>query len=358
MVSFRIKMSSEQKKRVRNALTQSQNKGDLSEVKRFLLLIALSEGHLIPDIASILKMSTQTVRQVFYRYLSEGIKGLYSKRSPGRPSKLTKKQRKQLSEWIKSGPEKMGFVGACWRTPMIQHLIQEKFGIYYNAHYLSELLKNLGFSYQKATFVAVKRDEEKRKKWLKETWPTIRQLAEEKNAYILFGDEASFPQWGTLSYTWSVRGEQPIIPTSGARKAYKVFGLIDYFTGRFFSKGHIGKLNSASYIVFLEDVLSKTRKHIILIQDGAPYHRSSEVKKFFNEHKDRLTVFQLPSYSPDFNPIEKLWKQIKVTGTHLKYFPTFEALTETVDNMLFHFENIGRTVLNIFGFYQEMECAI
>ena len=164
----------------------------------------------------------------------------------------------------------MGFPGACWRTPMIQWLIEENFGVFYNARYLSEVLKNMGFSYQKATFVADKRDEEKRHEWLEKIWPEIRRISEKKNAYILFGDEASFPQWGTLSYTLSRRGQQPVIQTSGTKRCYKVFGLIDYFTGRFFSKGHEGKLNSDSYIEFLTEVLSNTRKHIILIQDKAP----------------------------------------------------------------------------------------
>lgn len=97
-------------------------------------------------------------------------------------------------------------------------------------------------------------------------------------------------------------GKQPIVQTSGTRKGYKVFGLIDYFTGRFFSKGYEGKLNSESYIDFLTSVLSSTRKHIILIQDGAPYHKGKKMDSFFKTHQDRLSVFILPSYSPDYNP--------------------------------------------------------
>ena len=74
---------------------------------------------------------------------------------------------------IKASPETSGFPGSCWRTPMIQHLLQEKFGVFYNVKYLSELLKNLGFSYQKAKFIADKRDVAKRSEWLSETWPKI-----------------------------------------------------------------------------------------------------------------------------------------------------------------------------------------
>jgi hypothetical protein len=54
---------------------------------------------------------------------------------------------------------------------------------------------------------------------------------------ILFEDEASFAQWDSLSYTWSRRGRQPEVPTRGKRKGYKVYGAIDYFTGRLFYQG-------------------------------------------------------------------------------------------------------------------------
>jgi transposase len=47
-----------------------------------------------------------------------------------------------------------------------------------------------------------------------------------------------------------------------------------------------------------------------------------------------MTVYQLPAYSPDYNPIEALWKKIKQNGTHLHYFSTFESLTEKVGLML------------------------
>lgn len=80
--------------------------------------------------------------------------------------------------------------------------------------------------------------------------------------------------------------------------------------------------------------MKTTDRPIILIQDGARYHTSQALKAFFARHRDRLTVVQLPSYSPDFNPIERLWKRIKQRDTHLRYFPTFESLIETVEASL------------------------
>ena len=354
MFSFSLKLTKKSIARLKKSLKAADNLGDLTKVKRIMSILMISEGDGINKISSILQVSAESVRTWLKNYMVKGIAGLHSKKSPGRKSKLTKTQQKELAKLIEEGPKKAGFPGGCWRTPMIQHLIQEKFGVFYNARYISELLKNMGFSYQKAQFVTEKSDAIKRAEWLSTKWPEIMSLANEKNSYVLFGDEASFPQWGSLSYTWAKRGEQPTVKTDGKRKGYKVFGLIDYFTGKFFSKGYEGKLNGEAYVNFLQGVLSKTRKHIILIQDGASYHKSKVVKEFFLNHAARITVYQLPSYSPDFNPIEKLWKKVKQKGIHLNYFATFDDLKSKVNEMLNLFDNVKEEVLSLFGFYDEL----
>jgi len=348
-------LSNQTRKACEKLLSSAKNIGDLRLTKRILAILSVFNGTPYSVISTTLKVSEESIRLWVNAFLLKGVKGLKSKKNPGRPSKLTKKQKRELYKLITDGPTKAGFPGACWRTPMIQNLIYEKYGVFYSVHYLSQLLKNMGFSYQKAKFVADRKDEQKRKEWLQVKWPEILALAKEKKAYILFGDEASFPQWGSLSYTWAKRGEQPVVKTSGIRRGYKVFGLIDYFSGRFFCKGHDeGRLNSESYEAFLTEVLSQTKKHIILIQDGAKYHVSKAMKEFYEKNADRLTVYNLPSYSPDYNPIEKLWKKIKEKEIHLHYFPTFEALKDKVQEALLHFKDMKNEILTLFGFYNNL----
>ncbi len=354
MMAFNLKLSSNQIEKLHETLEIFRQQGDLKTVHRVTAILSLSSGHEIETVSDIMQISIKTLYHWLRKYLACGMSGLLNKKKTGRPPKLTKKQRRQLAKKIEIGPEKNNFSGSCWRSPMIQEFILSEFGVFYSVKYIAELLKNMGFSYQKAKFVAANQDEEARTQWLRETWPTLLKRAKKQASYVLFGDEASFPQWGTLSYTWARKGKQPIIKTSGNRRGYKVFGLIDAFTGRFFSKGHTGKFNADSYVDFLREVLSKTRKSIFLIQDGAPYHKGQKVSSFFEKHKKRLTVYTLPSYSPDFNPIEKLWKKIKQHGTHLKYFPTFDSLIDKVDEMLIKFENTAEEVLSLFGFYNEL----
>jgi len=233
-------------------LGQAEKKGDLRGAKRIMAVFAMTDGHSFSDIASLLRVHERTVCRWFGIFLLKGPEGLISRKSPGRKPKLTKSQKRELGRIITEGPAATGLSAACRRSPMIQALIYEKFGVFYAVNYISRLLKDMGFSWQKARFVADRQDAEARKKWLGETWPEIMKLAGEKDAYVLFGDESSFPQWGSLTRTWAKKGRQPVVKTSGSRKSYKVFGLIEYFSGRFFSRGHEGRLNSESYASFFK----------------------------------------------------------------------------------------------------------
>jgi transposase len=357
MCNVRFTLTTHSRKAVERRLKTAQQQGNLRQVKYLLAILAVGDGRSFGEVAMVLRVHEKTVAAWVRGFCCYGIDGAPRLKPTGRPPKLTPAQKATLATLIAEGPLKAGLSGACWRSPMIQQLIYDRFGVFYNVFYIAQWLKNLGFSYQKAAFVADHLDDGKRHAWRTTTWPQMLRRAKERKALLLFGDEASFPQWGTLTYTWARRGQQPHVKTSGKRKGYKVFGLIDYFTGRFFYQGQEGRLNSAAYIAFLTRVLEQTTQHILLIQDGAKYHTSAATKAFFTQQMARLEVFQLPSYSPDYNPIEKLWKKVKKEGTHLQYFPTFEALTEKVEHALLKFANTPEEILSLCSLPTELAKA-
>lgn len=353
LVSFTLQLTSFTRKQLYRRLKEAYASGSLKLVRRIHALLALAQSQSVHEVAEMLSLGEQTVRDYRNAFLIQGMASLVYQAPPGRPCKLTKTQRKQLAEWIKASPQASGYTSGCWNTPMIQDLIQRHFGVEYHPHYIATLLKNMGFSYQKARFVSDHLNEAKRLEWRQTRWPKILRQARQRKALLLFGDEASFAQWGSLSYTWAPKGQQPEVPTSGKRKAYKVFGLIDYFSGRFFYKAHDGRFNSESYAAFLLDVLSQTTQHVVVIQDGARYHTSKAMQAFFEAHADRLTIEQLPAYSPDFNPIEYLWKKVKKEATHLKHFPEFTDLQQEVDRALLHFAQTPREITVLMARYCE-----
>lgn len=217
---------------------------------------------------------------------------------------------------------------------MIQPVIDDEFGVLYNMHYLAELLGNLGFSCQKARFVSDHLDEAQPVAGLKDTWPTFLTQAKAANGLGLFGDEASLAQGGSWGYRWAAIGQQPLIKTTGKRKASKVFGLIEFFSGRLFYQAVAAKLNAAPYLDFLKPVLQQTPQPLFRVQDGSPYHRAATVNAFFAQHAKRRHVTQLPSYSPDYNPLEYLWRATKRQATHNHCFSQFTDLVASVEKML------------------------
>ncbi len=351
-MNIRIQLSRQTVKAMQQRLHQAYDRADLRLVRRISALLEhLDQQTSVESLSRRWDFGVSTFYAWLNELLLEGLDSLIYHQAGGRPAKLTKGQKQQLCRWIDKGSQALGFDTACWSALLIQELIRREFHVLYSRYYVCELLRNLGYSFQKAQFVSDHLDEERRRAWRTQEWPQILREAQRRKAWLLFGDEASFPQWGSLSYTWARRNHPPVVQTAGKRKAYKVFGLIDFFSGRLFHGGIEGKFNSESYQAFLLSVLAQTTEPIFLIQDGAKYHTSKATQAFFAQHVDRLTVCQLPSYSPDYNPIEYLWKKTRKRGTHNKYFEQFPEVIESVEKALSYFAQQASEVLSLFGQY-------
>jgi transposase len=348
---FRITFQQETVKHMKQELEKAYVRGDKRAVRRLSVLIMIGKRMRLEQILSLWNVSQQSV----YHWLNEFVRvrweSLKYEKAPGRPPRLTKTQKRKLAGWIEAGPEASGYASGCWSSVLIQDLIDRKFHVLYNRFYVCELLRNLGFSFQKARFVSDHLDADARQRWMESEWPGILRQAKQKGAALFFGDEASFALWGSLSYTWGRRGHQPQIPTTGLRKGYKVFGAIEFFSGRLIYQGTEQRFQSDSYQSFLSYLLSQVSGRVILIQDGARYHTSKATREFLEQHKARLTVYQLPSYSPDYNPIEYLWKKVKTRATHNRYFAEFVRLVKSVDQALKVLATQATEILRLMGFY-------
>lgn len=305
-------------------------------LKRISALQLLSD-QLAPElIAQRLQVALSTVYAWLAAFMQHGVAALKYGPKRGRKAKLSPAQLETLTQKLLAGPSECGYPSGVWNAALVAALIERDFKAHYHPRYVPSLLGHLGFSYQKARFVSDHLDPVRRAEWLEVEWPRLVKTAREQKALLLFGDEASFAQWGSLSYTWAIRGQQPVVATSGIRKAYKVFGMLDYFTGQLFYSGHTERFNAASYCEFLRSVLEQTPSHqkIMVVQDGARYHTARVTKDFIAAHAERLSVYQLPAYSPDYNPIEHLWRRIKRQATHNRYFERFEDLIASVEAAL------------------------
>ena len=289
-----LKFSQDIINRLEQELKLSQKSNDLRLYKKISCLLMINEGIHFSIIAKTLKIHQKSVYNWLKRFMARQFTWLLGKhyKNRGIKPRLNKQQKNELYKVIENGPEAYGFDSGIWTTAMIVEVVKQKYGVIYSPIYMAKLLKSLGLSYQRAKFQSDKLDNEehqrKRQEWDTTTWPDILRQAETLGAVILFGDEVSFAQWGSLSRTWAPKGKQPVVKTKGKRKGMKVFGAIEFHVGEFEYMECEGKFNNGSYALFLSKLLNKYDCPIILIEDGAKYHNGSAVSEVKEAAKDKL----------------------------------------------------------------------
>ncbi len=218
MYCMRFTLSASYRTDAERHLKMAQRLSHLRQVRSLLTILAVVDGQSFAQVALVLRVHEKTVATWVRVFCCYGPQGAPRHKPPGRPPKLPPTQTAALVALIEEGPVKAGFGDACWRSPMSQQVISDRFSVLYNVFSLAQLLKNLGCSSQKAACVSEHLDAAKRQTRRPTMWPQRLRLAKERKALLLFGDEASFPQWGTLTSTWARRGQQPKVKMAGKRQ--------------------------------------------------------------------------------------------------------------------------------------------
>lgn len=334
--------------------TEFEKTRNLGGSLRIIAIKARATGDSIDKIADMVRTSGETVRNWIGEFLERGIKSFIPKISRGRPKCLNSREEKILIKTLEKPPSSVGFCGGSWNAKKIRQFILDKFKKKLSKKYIPELLRNLGLSFKKARVQVRGKNEVLREQWLELIWPKIVETAELQGGHILFGDSAHFSIFGTSGYTWAPKNAECIVESTGSKKGLHVIGAINYQTANTHAMILEDMVDEDAFICFLKMILSETRKPIHLIVDNAGYHKSKKVKEFKAKHSKRLTIHYLPPYSPDFNPIEGLWKKIKSETTHNVYFPSVEELKGALIKILKSFRSAPAEVRPLFGFYEKM----
>ncbi len=111
------------------------------------------------------------------------------------------------------------------------------------------------------------------------------------------------------------------------------FGAVRLEDGRFFQRRESDRFNAASFWEFMKELRGKRRpgRRLVAIADNAKYHHGALHRDWRDQHADTFALEFLPPYSPDLNPIERIWKLTRRLCLHNRYFPTLEGVVEAVE---------------------------
>lgn len=281
------------------------------EALRIRAIKQIEAGSSPEQVYRALGMQRSTIYKWLAKYREGGLDALRAKPVPGRPAKLSGSHLAQLYRLVVgNNPQQLQFPFALWTRDMVRVLIRDRFGVRLSEVSVGRLLHKLGLSPQRPVYVAYQQDPERVRSWREQDYPAIRQEAERVGAVIYFGDEAGVRSDFHAGTTWAPLGQTPVVKSTGARfsvnliSAISAQGLLRFMTIQ-------GTLTAPRFIEFCKRLLHDADQPVFLIVDGHRVHRSKAVARFVEQTQGSLRLFFLPPYSPQLNPDEWVWRNVK-----------------------------------------------
>lgn len=148
----------------------------------------------------------------------------------------------------------------------------------------------------------------------------------------MFQDEAGFGRINKPKYCWCKKGIRPLVPCHHIREYRYTYGAVEPRTGEssFLIMPYCNTDCMNMFLKHLSDSYPKDR--IILVCDGASWHKSKRLII-----PDNIRLVFIPPYTPEMNPIEQIWREIRTKGFKNEVFTTLEKvvdrLCETICNL-------------------------
>jgi len=327
----RLSLTQEQLNELRRAHRQAKNKRDADRIKA---IYSLAVGHSIAQVASILMIDEETLRHYRNQYMQGGVSGLLKTEFKGSECKLDELEIEILMQELQSN--------IYLTTQSVIAFVEKEFDVLYTQSGMRDFLHRIGYEYKKPKLVPGNPDVEAQEIFAMQYEDFMQ--SKPANIEVLFLDAVHPEHNAMAAYGWIKRGEKREIKTNSGRERLNLHGAINaetYQVTIIESK----TVNGESTVTLLESIENTypLAKEIIVILDNAKYHYSKVVKEFIENSKIKL-VF-LPSYSPNLNLIERLWKFFKKKVLYNTYHKDISAFRESCIKF---FRNIN-------DYYDELE---
>lgn len=277
---------------------------------RIKAVLLYDEGWSPKDIAKVLLISDEAVRNHIDEYkASKKLKP----ESGGSVEKLSADQSQKLEAHLQTY--------TYLYVKDIVAYVEVTFGVCYTVHGLRSWLQRHSFSYKKPAVVPGKANKEQQQDWLSGYEKLRAGLGADET--ICFMDGVHPTHNVQPAYGWIKKGVRKEIPSNTGRERLNLSGIIDVISHNIVIQED-QTLNGESTIRFfkkIEEVYPSKRK-IHVFCDNASYYRNKAVKQYLKTSK--VCLHFLPPYSPNLNPIERLWKWMKERVIYNTYYEHFE----------------------------------
>jgi transposase len=167
----------------------------------------------------------------------------------------------------------------------------------------------------------------------------------------MFEDEASLSNTATVSHLWGEKGKQPNIKQMQRKRERKtLFGCVEPQKGIVVTSIE-DKGNTSSFFRFLVKVVKTyPGQKVVMVLDNVRYHHAKRLKPILEKYNDRIQLLYLPAYSPDLNPMERIWWYMRKKITHNRYVEKMAERISKFENLMngFKTENVlGKNLSNL-----------
>src|SRR5947209_11080915 len=250
----------------------------LEHIRILAVKRVVEDGEAPSEVMKSLGFSRTAIYPWLRKFEEEGWDALAERIAEGPEPKLTEKQRQQVKRWILGkDPRQYGFDFGLWSRRIVQALIKDKMGIDLGLTAVGRMLASLDITPQKPLRRAYERDPAAVALWQKETYPKLRTRAKRLGAKIFFLDEAGFQSDPPLARTYGLKGQTPVVATSGQRQSLNVISAVNA-RGEFWAATYTGKLDAEAFVAFLNNFMDRRTGKVFLVVDGHPAHKANVVK--------------------------------------------------------------------------------
>ncbi len=313
------------------------NSKDTREVKRALAVKMLIQGFSVSQVEGVLQVSDSFISKWKLIYEAEGAEALLLKYK-GKKSYLDDDSKKKVISFLK---KKKTF-----SVEDLRDYLEDKYQVIYKSKQsYYERLKEGGLSWKRSEKVNPKRNEsvvEQKRQEIQNIFSVLSEEIKSGELAVLIADECHLLWGDTTGYVWGKRNEKVEVPIVNQKSRQTYYGAVDYLTGEFFLKAY-PQGNGIYTVSFLKELLEHRKEtKLILIWDGATYHKGEEMQKYLEEvngtldEKDwRISCVLLAPHAPDQNPVEDIWFLVKTfLRRHFFENKTFAQVKDSFFNFL------------------------